>query len=455
MNTRNLLTVLILISTMSAAAFAQSQDPPHPSELKRRIVKRHYDDVSDKDRWEVKAAYPEVRLKGDRPLKQFNAAVKSLVMKSVGRFKNSMAEMAKDGTISANMNYYHSINYEATHFDEDVVSIRFFISEYTGGAHPNHWFDAITYSLSDDKKLEFADFFKPNAKYLDLISKESIKQIASKMGDFNANDWIKEGAAPNAKNFKNWNIGKNGFEFSFDPYQVGPYAAGSFETVVPYEKFPYSMHSDRFHIAESASYIDGSPPSNCRSGRWTKLDSEYKLASVLGKKNTRSYFYNDDRDCPDGVNCKRKSYVIAGDEVIVQREYLGYSCVWFQPKKGSETVGWLKSDTIKTRQEAVKPPRNWVGDWSHHGNEISIKESPGGKLHVYGTAIWKGLGDNVHVGEIDYLEMPGPSVLKVGDGDNEYDCRVRLRRLGRYLLVDDNLNCGGVNVSFNGVYVRK
>ena len=60
----------------------------------------------------------------------------------------------------------------------------------------------------------------------------------------------------------------------------------------------------------------------------------------------------------------------------------------------------------------------------------------------------------MHVGEIDFLGEPVLDLLEIGDGNEKYDCRVRLRRVGNYLLVSDNLNCGGANVTFNGVYSK-
>lgn len=37
----------------------------------------------------------------------------------------------------------------------------------------------------------------------------------------------------------------------------------------------------------------------------------------------------------------------------------------------------------------------------------------------------------------------------------EFDCKVWMRRVGPWLVVDDNLACGGLNVSFRGVYRRE
>ncbi len=42
------------------------------------------------------------------------------------------------------------------------------------------------------------------------------------------------GAAPDELNYRNWSLTDAGLLISFDPYQVGPYAAGPQEIAVPY-----------------------------------------------------------------------------------------------------------------------------------------------------------------------------------------------------------------------------
>ena len=63
--------------------------------------------------------------------------------------------------------------------------------------------------------------------------------------------------------------------------------------------------------------------------------------------------------------------------------------------------------------------------------------------------------DNVHVGEIDGRYAPENGMIKYSDGDDEYDCKMTMRLVGRYLVVADNLKCGGVNVTFSGVYTKR
>ena len=143
----------------------------------------------------------------------------------------------------------------------------------------------------------------------------------------------KQVQAQKSENFKSWNITKKGLIFTFDPYQVASYAAGRFEVIIPFENFLMRFNAALFYTVSTVSYFDGSPANWCRGGRWTMPDTEFKLANIKGKKNEKAYFYSDDKDCPEGANCRKKAYVIAGDEVIVQRNYGNFACSWFQAEK--------------------------------------------------------------------------------------------------------------------------
>ncbi len=206
---------------------------------------------------------------------------------------------------------------------------------------------------------------------------------------------------------------------------------------------------------QTQEYLRGNPANWCRNGLFTNQDAEFKLARVKGDKNSRIYFYKDDDDCPVGEDCRLKSYLIAGDEVITSKTYGKFTCVWYQPKKGDETVGWIETDDLLKRINQPKKG-NWVGEWSDASSQISIQPQKQVRTYkIYGTAVWKGLGENVHVGEIDFIAFSSNNKMSMGDNDSEYDCRVKMQQLGRFLIVSDNKNCGGVNVSFDGIYQRK
>lgn len=205
--------------------------------------------------------------------------------------------------------------------------------------------------------------------------------------------------------------------------------------------------------------IEGNPENWCRNGAFPSESNDFRLAKIKGKKGERVYFYGEENDCPNGKNCRLKSYLIPGDEVIVSRNFGKWSCSWYQPKRGAETVGWLETENLEFSELSQNPEtKDWLGEWNY-GRESSItiaKSKKSGFFDVKGNSFWNGGGGNVNVGEIEESVSADGNILKIGEKDTEeYACKVTMRLLGRFLVVSDNLNCGGLNVTFSGVYQRK
>lgn len=207
-------------------------------------------------------------------------------------------------------------------------------------------------------------------------------------------------------------------------------------------------------FAALAQDDSGNPENWCRNGFFAN-EKEFRIAKIVGAKNAKVYFYGDDSDdCPNAslAKCKLKSYLIAGDEVVVSKTYGNFVCSWFQPAKGSETVGWIPLDNLEITKPDFNPPiAKWLGTWNLHSNSITIKNEGVGNLKVEGEAFWKGLGDNIHTGEIGGSTKPVGNQITLNDDI----CKVTLTLIGDYLIANDNLQCGGANVSFDGVYRKK
>jgi hypothetical protein len=209
---------------------------------------------------------------------------------------------------------------------------------------------------------------------------------------------------------------------------------------------------------QTFAQVDGNPTNWCRNGLFPQDSDDFKIARIKGAKNEKAYFYKDEDDCPDGKKCRAKSYLISGDEVIVSRNFGKYACSWYQPKMGAETVGWILSEKLELVEQNKNPELNaWIGEWKYYDNSIEIIISnERGSVNIAGNALWKGLGDNVHIGELDSVSKPDGSILKIGEAEtDEYACKVTMRLVGKFLIASDNLNCGGANVTFTGVYRRK
>jgi hypothetical protein len=196
---------------------------------------------------------------------------------------------------------------------------------------------------------------------------------------------------------------------------------------------------------------DEYPANWCRNGLFPSDEAEFGLAKVGGNWTARIHFFKDDDDCPDyTVKCETKKYLITGDQVLVSRKYGKWVCAWYQPQKGSETVGWLPADKLSMSEPPAQPAlANWIGLWKYDRQTLDIRrDGKTGFLKVKGYAIWEGLGANVRVGGVEAVAQPqGKELVLV-----EEECQVSLKLVGDYLVASDNSGCGGVNVRFNGVY---
>ncbi len=202
----------------------------------------------------------------------------------------------------------------------------------------------------------------------------------------------------------------------------------------------------------------GDPANWCREGSFTRSSDNFSLGIAKGTRGTKLYFYGDEsEDCPANERCRKKAYVVPGDQVVVSKTAGEFSCAWFTPTKGYATVGWVKTENLRFVEAAAEPAlAKWIGEFTYGDNSINFTHNKlAGFLNVTGDAIWKGVGDNVHVGELDGRFEPEGGVLKYSDGDDEFDCNAKMTLRGSFLVVADNNRCGGVNVSFSGVYRKK
>lgn len=181
--------------------------------------------------------------------------------------------------------------------------------------------------------------------------------------------------------------------------------------------------------------------------------------------------------CPAETDaCKRKGFVVPGDVVLAPVKPAPVVCTSYiapgaKRVKGTftETAGYLPASVLKDVPVSAPKPEDWVGKWSRSAEaEITISAAPGGKLKVAGEATFGALDPGrvrrgaVNMGELEGERAPKGNMLALGEGydgskpfgDDRGECRAKLRLFGRYLVVEDNGGCGGLNVSFAGIYVR-
>ena len=111
----------------------------------------------------------------------------------------------------------------------------------------------------------------------------------------------------------------------------------------------------------------------------------------------------------------------------------------------------------------IPAPQELTGTWTDGSNVFAIRaDSPptgitcraGTPLHVVGCAWWGG-AERGHTGGVDAWFCTGRPVLQTIGDSEDATCRLQLRWDAGALDVDDNEQCGGMNVRFFGTFRRR
>ncbi|HEY3037165.1 MAG TPA: DUF3298 and DUF4163 domain-containing protein [Pyrinomonadaceae bacterium] len=234
-------------NTDKQAAFSLHEEPIEFSHSEE-IVARQIREKNKKLKYEIDVEYPQLTGSVDPNFEKFNQSVRSLMTKKVVDFKKEMAPAPEDQPATdtpgvpadESMGSDISAGYTVALARDDLISVEFTISSYSAGAaHPNSYSDVINFDLKNGKPLKLADLFVPGSKYLQTLSTYCVQALQKQAKAEGADamlddDWIQKGAAPELTNYGNWTISRKGLGITFDPYQVGSYAAGPQHVLVPY-----------------------------------------------------------------------------------------------------------------------------------------------------------------------------------------------------------------------------
>ena len=125
-----------------------------------------------------------------------------------------------------------------SYLSDEVVSTIFHGSIYTGGAHPNHMYDAILVDRKNGKELSLNDLFvNPTTGFTELVSRVRAKlAVQNTLEDFSDEEWIRMGTEANPENYQIYTFTDEGLLITFSPYQIAAYAAGQFDILIPWSE---------------------------------------------------------------------------------------------------------------------------------------------------------------------------------------------------------------------------
>lgn len=204
----------------------------------------------------------------------------------------------------------------------------------------------------------------------------------------------------------------------------------------------------------------------------------YQIADVLTQAHNQVHFYKNgdvaDAFCPSVTDsqlytkdnsvstkgcpalttqCQLKPYLVNGNHVLIVKQNKDMSCVWFPNKQGF-AEGWVPTKFLHASQLNAAVHDDWLGKWYMPNTEISFsKGNSTSQLILNGNSQWVGQGEgNVNVGELKNEK------INVTDSDATLKtdtCQISFKLINHdHLLAVDNGSCGGLNVSFGGIYTR-
>jgi hypothetical protein len=185
------------------------------------------------------------------------------------------------------------------------------------------------------------------------------------------------------------------------------------------------------------------------------------------------------------VECNSQSHVDTGDVLLVTMDASDYLYVAYINKSAKRTEGWIARDRVEKAPADRADISGWLGHWADDADDITITPS-----HNRGFVLAKGYATygaqdpeidrrgGINTGEFAAKFMPegGFAAFAVGDendpelgykfkddkgniqktikygGKKIHICKIKLRKLSTYLIVNDNGFCGGNNVTFSGYY---
>lgn len=113
--------------------------------------------------------------------------------------------------------------------EKSILSFSIVNSEYFfGAAHPGSYLNYINFDITTGKVISIEDLFINNYKMeLNQIAEKKFIQL------FGSEGW--DFTPGNFNNTENYLITKSGLIFTFNQYEIGPYAAGSPTFLIPYK----------------------------------------------------------------------------------------------------------------------------------------------------------------------------------------------------------------------------
>ncbi len=240
---KRVIAVLLAGALMTVAAGCQRSHVTSgvvPAVTVRIVTEEH-----ENGAFSIDAEYPQLGGGLEAGIaERINASIEQLVLPDIDEFRRNAVEdmnTSKQGAtagstpLPAGFAQYLTVRYEIPYLATDIVSVRLRFETYTGGAHGMSYTRVLNARLGDGTVLGTTALFSDATQGLTMLSRSCAADLQRQYGaDYEGlKSFVDDGTAPVAENYANVSLEPGFLVVSFDPYQVGPYAAGPREVRIP------------------------------------------------------------------------------------------------------------------------------------------------------------------------------------------------------------------------------
>ena len=186
---------------------------------------------------EFKEKYPKLKIEIDSQ----NSFWRSFAKDSVSEY----AGYKTTDEIDTGYPYTSEAAAEVLRADDRIFTVYESKYDYSGGAHPNHWGSTLNIDPVTGKHLEFQDVLKDTKKTAEAMKEVLYETYPDMTDEFDSFIYCADGQTV-ADAFEDtiyndtftWALLPEGLKIFFSPYEIASYAAGEFEILLPYDKYP-------------------------------------------------------------------------------------------------------------------------------------------------------------------------------------------------------------------------
>ena len=142
--------------------------------------------------------------------------------------------------------YYSSFqSYNVMRADSQVISLRSYNNDYTGGIHGDYAYHGTTFDTMTGEELKIQDIVTDMPSFRQQATKDIDKYLQENYGDGSFEDYqdTVEQIWESEDGF-NWYLNESGIMVIFNPYVVGPYAMGAVTVPLPYSAYASYLNPD-------------------------------------------------------------------------------------------------------------------------------------------------------------------------------------------------------------------